>query len=270
MTNCLKTVAVVVITFSAITPVAAQYTDTTVKTLPARDTVPSLVKWNSIERKPAFPLNGLIIPAGMVAYGVVALHNVGLRDVNKKINEEVAIEHPHNAITIDNYLQFAPAAAVYGLNAMGIHGKHNFKDRTILYSMSMLIAYSTTSAVKKFSGETRPDGSDNYSFSSGHTANAFAAAEFMRQEYKDVSPWYGVAGYAVAATTGYLRMYNNKHWFGDVVAGAGIGIASTKIAYWLYPVLQRSVFKKSKNPNTMIMPTYQNGAVGFGLVHNFK
>lgn len=270
MSNCLKTVAVVVITLSAITPVAAQYTDTTVKTLPARDTVPSLVKWNSIERRPAFPLNGLIIPAGMVAYGVIGLHNTGLRNVNEKINEEVAMEHPHNNVSIDNYLQFAPAAAVYGLNAMGIHGKHNFKDRTILYAMSMSIAYGTTSMVKRISNEQRPDGSDYYSFSSGHTANAFAAAEFLRQEYKDVSPWYGVAGYAVAATTGYLRMYNNKHWFGDVVAGAGIGIASTKIAYWLYPVLQRSVFKKSKNPNTMVMPTYQNGAVGFGLVHVFK
>jgi hypothetical protein len=266
----LKTVAAAAITLSVTTPVAAQYTDTTgVPVYPARDTVPSLMKWNSIERRPAFPLNGLIIPAGMVAYGVTGLHAKMLQSVNEKISEEVAVEHPHKEIRIDNFLQFAPALAVYGLNAMGVKGKHNFKDRTILYSMSMLIAYGTTYSIKRFSNEMRPDGSDMFSFPSGHTTNAFVAAEFMRQEYKDVSPWYGVAGYAVAATTGYLRMYNNKHWFGDVVAGAGIGIASTKIAYWLYPVLQRSVFKKNKHPNTVVMPTYQDGAVGFGLVHKF-
>jgi len=270
MINCLKTTAAAALLCCAMTPVSAQYADTTVNRLPVRDTVPAQVKWNNIPSRPAFPLNGLILPAGLVAYGVTALHNTGLRNINEKINEELAIEHPHKALTIDNYLQVAPALAVYGLNAMGIHGKHNFKDRTILYGMSMLISNTTVWGVKRYTGEMRPDGSNAYSFPSGHTANAFVAAEFMRQEYKDVSPWYGVAGYAVAATTGYLRMYNNKHWFGDVVAGAGIGIASTKIAYWLYPTLQRTVFKKNKNPNTMVMPTYQNGAVGFGLVHTFK
>ena len=41
---------------------------------------------------------------------------------------------------------------------------------------------------------------------------------------------------------GFLRMYNNKHWLSDVVAGAGIGIMSTKIAYWIYPVIKRKLF----------------------------
>jgi membrane-associated phospholipid phosphatase len=28
-------------------------------------------------------------------------------------------------------------------------------------------------------------------------------------------------------------MYNNKHYFSDVIAGAGIGILTTKAAYWI-------------------------------------
>jgi hypothetical protein len=269
MQTWFKTATAAVVLMATTTPVVAQYTDTTGQPIVVRDTVPATVQWDKIPSRPAFPLNGLIVPAGMIAYGITGLHTQMLRSVNEKINEEVAIEHPHNAVKIDNFLQFAPAIAVYGLNIAGVKGKHNFKDRTLLYSMSMLIAYSSSSTIKKIAGEMRPDGSDMRSFPSGHTTNAFVAAEFMRQEYKDVSPWYGVAGYAVAATTGYLRMYNNKHWFGDVVAGAGLGIASTKIAYWLYPTLQRTVFKKNKNPNTVVMPTYQDGAVGFGLVHKF-
>lgn len=264
----LKAMAAAVLTFSALTPVTAQYTDTSGKAILATDTVPRKVNWNTPTPGNVFPLKSFIIPAALISYGFTSLGNHGLKDINRNLNEEIAIEHPHHALSIDNYLQYVPALAVYGLNAVGIHGKHNFKDRTILYGMSMLISNSATFSIKKFSHEQRPDGSDYYSFSSGHTANAFVAAEFMRQEYKDVSPWYGIAGYAVAATTGYLRMYNNRHWFSDVVAGAGIGIASTKLAYWLYPVIQRGLFK-NKNPNTVITPTYQDGAVGLGLVHKF-
>lgn len=264
----LKALAFAAITCTALTPVAAQYTDSADTAIPVTDTIRRAVNWSIPVQSNAFPVRSFIIPAALISYGFTSLGSHGLKDINQNIRNEVAIEHPHHAIHIDNYLQYAPALAVYGLNAAGIKGKHNFKDRTILYTMSMLISNTTVFSIKNLSGVTRPDGSNGMSFPSGHTANAFVAAEFMRQEYKDVSPWYGVAGYAVAATTGYLRMYNNKHWFSDVVAGAGVGIASTRLAYWLYPMIQRGIFK-NKKPNTVFMPTYQDGAVGIGFVHKF-
>ncbi|MOA07759.1 PAP2 superfamily protein [compost metagenome] len=91
----------------------------------------------------------------------------------------------------------------------------------------------------------------------------------MRQEYKDQSPWYGIAGYSVALATGTFRMYNNKHWFSDVVAGAGIGILSTKLAYWVYPSIKRTLFK-DKPGKTIIVPTYQNNTLGATIVVNLK
>jgi phosphoesterase PA-phosphatase related len=39
-----------------------------------------------------------------------------------------------------------------------------------------------------------------------------------------VSPWYGIGGYVIAAGTGALRAWNNKHWVWDVVFGAGLGM----------------------------------------------
>jgi len=39
-------------------------------------------------------------------------------------------------------------------------------------------------------------------------------------------------------------MQHNRHWFSDIVAGAGIGILSTKLTYWAYPRLVRMVKKK--------------------------
>lgn len=264
----IKSMAAAAITCCALSPVVAQYTDTTGKVVPAVDTTPRAVNWSTPVPSNAFPVKSFIIPAALISYGFTSLASHGLKDFNRNIKNEVAVESPHHRVGIDDYLMYAPALAVYGLNAAGIKGKHNFKDRTILYGMSMLISNAATFSIKRFSGEQRPDKSDMMSFPSGHTSNAFVAAEFMRQEYKDVSPWYGVAGYAVAATTGYLRMYNNRHWFSDVVAGAGVGIASTRLAYWLYPVIQRGIFK-NKKPNTVFMPTYQDGAIGVGLVHKF-
>ncbi len=104
------------------------------------------------------------------------------------------------------------------------------------------------------------NGSDRRSFPSGHAANAFATAEFMRLEYKHKSPLYGVVAYGIAATTGAYRIYHNNHWFSDVVAGAGIGILSTNITYFVYPKIKNIVAKvvKVKASDIHVSPLYQN------------
>jgi len=97
----------------------------------------------------------------------------------------------------------------------------------------------TVETLKKSTHELRPDGSDYFSFPSGHTATAFMGAEMLYQEYKDVSIWYGISGYIIASGTGAFRVYNDRHWLTDIAAGAGIGILSTKAAYWLFPTINK-------------------------------
>ena len=225
----------------------------------------ALIKQN--DRKKA--MKSLLIPGAMITYGFITLGNNGLKNINTEIKEDIWLDNPHKPTHIDNYLMFLPAASVYGLNAIGVHGKNNFKDRTMIFLLSNIIVNATVFSVKKVTHQLRPDGSDYFSFPSGHTAQAFAAAEFIRQEYKDVSPWYGITGYTMAAATGYLRLYNNKHWFNDVVAGAGFGILSTKVAYWIYPAIKRKFFKD--NPaNMLVIPFYGNGVAGLSLICNFN
>ena len=89
------------------------------------------------------------------------------------------------------------------------------------------------------------------------------------QEYKHQSVWYGIGGYVVAASVGYLRLYNNKHWVNDVVAGAGFGIASTRLAYLLYPKIQKC-FSKTRLNHSLIVPYYQNNSVGLSFSHQFR
>ena len=210
-----------------------------------------------------------IIPAAMVTYGFVALKNKGLIRLNEQIKQNIWDKNPHKKTNVEDYTWAVPAVAVYVLNFSGIKGKNNFTDRTILYLMSNIIASAFVVPTKNITKVLRPDSSNTLSFPSGHTTQAFVAAEFLRREYKDVSPWYGVAGYTFAVTTGYLRLYNNKHWLSDVVAGAGVGILSVHAAFWIYPMLKKK-FSKKNNNTSMLMPYYQQKNIGFVFIHQLK
>jgi membrane-associated phospholipid phosphatase len=210
----------------------------------------------------------LIVPTALIGYGVASLSIKGLKQLNFSTRDEIN-EHKPDHIRLDNYSQFAPAALVYGLNAFGVDGKHNFRDRSIIYGTSMLITSAIVVPLKHIVKEERPDHSNDLSFPSGHTAIAFASAQFMFREYKDSNFLLSISGYSFAVFTGIYRMLNDKHWFGDVVGGAGFGILSTELAYWLYPKINDLLGGKNKNTATMVMPFYQNKAVGIGLVKNF-
>jgi PAP2 superfamily len=214
-------------------------------------------------------IKSLIIPASLITYGIIAQGNNGLRQLDISTRNTLNTNHPEYKTKIDNYLQFVPAISVYALNAFGVKGKNNLLDRTMIYALSTIISTGMVTPLKHIMNVTRPDGSSDNSFPSGHTATAFANAEFLRMEYKDVSAWYGIAGYVVAATTGTLRVYNNRHWVSDVVTGAGFGILSTKLAYWVYPTIKRKLFK-NKPMSAMLVPYYQSGTGGLVFVYNFK
>lgn len=226
------------------------------------------IKTNNIK----FEYKQLIIPTAFIAFGVIGLDNDGIKSINSQINEEV-VENIDKKITIDDFSQYVPVVSVYALNAAGIKGKNNLCDRSIILATSSLLMASTVYILKKSTKVERPDHSGFNSFPSGHTATAFSGAEFLWQEYKDVSIWYGISGYLVATGTGAFRIYNNKHWLTDVAAGAGIGILSTKVAYWMYPFINKHIFKsttKNNNNTGMIAPFYNGKEMGVGMILQFK
>lgn len=224
-----------------------------------------------IEKKLDFKYQQLIIPTAFIGYGIFGLESGQIKGFNRDISEEVT-EDIDEKTSIDDFSQYAPIAAVYGLSALGVKAKNSYKDRTIILATSYLLMGLTVGTFKKTASVERPDKSGLNSFPSGHTATAFMGAELMYQEYKDASVWYGVSGFVVAAGTGAFRMYNNKHWLSDVVAGAGIGILSAKAGYWLYPYTSRLFTKnksKSTNTKTAMIPFYDGKTAGFGFVKTF-
>ena len=132
---------------------------------------------------------------------------------------------------VDDWMPYIPAAAVYGLDWLGVKAKNDFMNRSAILFKSELIMLAMVFPVKELSHVLRPDGSTYNSFPSGHTAQAFMAAQFLHHELGDKHIAYSIAGYSIATGVGILRMMNNRHWLSDVLAGAGVGILSTEIAY---------------------------------------
>lgn len=209
-----------------------------------------------------------IVPVAFIGYGVVAKSDNFLNRFDKHIQRQLHTSNPKPSELTEDILRYTPAVMVYGLNLAGVKGKHNLVDASGIFLLSNVIMGVTVKTTKELSQHTRPDGSDNHSFPSGHSSAAFASAEFLRQEYKDVSPWYGYAGYTIAAATGVLRLRNNKHWFGDVVAGAGFGILSTKAAYLLYPEVKK-FFKGKKSSSYTILPSYYQNRMSLNFNASF-
>lgn len=209
----------------------------------------------------------LLPPAIFVAYGVSSFIIHPVRRFDYYVNSNFNKYYPKYPGSIENYMQFAPVAMVYGLNLVGVSGKNRFIDRTALLGLSAAFAGVSVYGLKNTTHRLRPNKGDYFSFPSGHTANAFMGAEFLAQEYSGKSPVYGIVGYSFAITTGIMRMYHRDHWFSDVIAGAGFGILSTKAAYLVYPYLRNALTHTDKNGKhtTMIMPVYQDGVKGLSF-----
>lgn len=176
----------------------------------------------------------------------------------------------------DDYLQYTPLAITLGLKALGVESRNSWGKMVTANAFSLGLMAAATRGIKIFASEQRPDGSDNYSFPSGHTATAFACATILSKEYGHISPWISFGAYSMATATGMMRMMNNRHWMSDVLAGAGIGIMSTEFGYWLADI----VFPKSTknyNPNTVLLinndrnPSFLGTFAGFYVpIKNFK
>ena len=154
--------------------------------------------------------------------------------IKNEIVEERNEHIPNFKTHVDDYLQFSPIAISYGLDAFGIKSKTDFTNRTVILIKGELVMLGTVYILKNSIHQLRPDISNYHSFPSGHTAQAFAAATFLSEEYKDKFRWIPYVSYGIAGSVGAMRMFNNKHFISDVLVGAGIGYLSMKASYWTH------------------------------------
>lgn len=201
-----------------------------------------------------FKAQQLIVPGALLAAGSVGI----------AFHEELGNWGTGKHTKVDDYIQYVPVAANVFLGCCGVKHKHSFVDRILISATAYTVELALVNGFKYTVKELRPSAVDSKSFPSGHTATAFTGAELVRKEYG----WgIGSVAYVLALATGAMRVYNNRHWCNDVLAGAGIGILSANVAYWLYPWEKKlfSTKKKQNVANMMLIPTYEAGNNTIGV-----
>lgn len=116
----------------------------------------------------------------------------------------------------------------YGLIAKNDRAKAVAFDAFV---SSVIASKVVTPLLKSAVGRNRPNESEGAfefdggsSFPSNHATQAFAVASVIAGHYE--SRWVDAAAYGLASLVGVARVYDDDHWFSDVVAGAAIGAAT--------------------------------------------
>lgn len=217
--------------------------------------------------KPVFHPKQLIFPATAITLGVIGTSTSFGKKVNRKVRN--TLRYRNHRIKADDYVQYLPVVSVYGLSLLGAPAKHDYVERTVITATAYATMGILVNSVKSIAQVKRPDSNSRHSFPSGHTATAFMGAELVRQEY---GTWYGLAAYTVATAIGVSRIYNDRHWASDVVAGAGFGVLSAKVGYWLFPYtgkLLEKITRKKQNKNASLVPFYTGGSGGIAFSYCF-
>ena len=184
-----------------------------------------------------------LLPASLITVGVIS----NATFINRYVQRQAYHYSGGEKLRFDDYIQYVPLASVFAFSNLGVKPKHTIKERLIVGATAYAIMGAVVNGIKYTAKIRRPDNSAYNSFPSGHTATVFTGVEMLYQEYKHSDPWVGITGYVVATGVGLLRIYNNRHWASDVVAGAGIGILSTKLSYLLFPYTSRILGKRKQS-----------------------
>lgn len=138
-----------------------------------------------------------------------------------------------------------PALASVGLYAGSVAARqHEAADIALHVAVGVVAASTASGILKATAGRARPwvspgdsdvlaplralGGDTGYtSFPSGHTTAAFALAASLsaelRRRWPEAAPAAPVALYTAASLTGFARVFHDRHWVTDVLAGAALG-----------------------------------------------
>ena len=210
----------------------------------------------------------LILPGALIAVGSFGVSNGWFCSIKDDVREGFQDLRGECRYKADDYLQYLPVVANVGLGYVGAKPRHPFRERVAVTTTAYAAMGLMVNVTKHTVDEKRPDSGALNSFPSGHTATAFMGAELVREEYGN---GYGIGAYTFAAGIAFLRLYNDRHWLNDIIAGAGVGILSARIGYWLLPWERKILGWDKCNTSVSLMPVYNPlyPSASISLVANF-
>jgi len=183
----------------------------------------------------------IIAPASLIGGGILVNNSQFEQNLQHRIQVAVG-ENFHS--DVDDYLQYVPIIQLYISDLAGVESRNHWFDQTKYLLISNLITSSITHGIKKLTPKLRPNGAPD-AFPSGHTSFAFNNAAVLYQEFNHTAPVLAYSGFLISTTTAVYRMMNNRHWLSDVLFGAGLGILSVELIYWIEPFKSFNPFIKS-------------------------
>jgi hypothetical protein len=160
-----------------------------------------------------------------------------------KIKNLVQKEYDSTSIftKFDSYyhIEFMSSTIILTYLYGNLSADDDLRDLSIDLLSSGILTVFSTYILKVIFGRSRPYLTDNQyefnwlefkddklSFPSGHTSLAFSFSTIMAEQSKNFlwkTLWFSSAGLVA-----FSRMYNNKHWFSDVLMGAIIGYFTSR------------------------------------------
>ena len=207
---------------------------------------------------------------GAVAAGGLALYSLDgqIRHVFHRSGSRLNDEISEQAEKLGNGGYDAAIVAAYG--GLGLLLKDDrMRDTALLAAESFLAANAAGTLLKYTAGRARPyaeDGKRRFtpfrfksartSFPSGHTVSAFSLASVFaaRSEYRAVK----VLVYSLASSVALQRVYADKHWASDVLAGAALG---TAVGRWVAAKKERG-----GRASVLLLPVYSRNYAGASAV----
>jgi membrane-associated phospholipid phosphatase len=203
-----------------------------------------------------------IVPAVLIGYGVSTIRDHGFYS-SYDAQEDILEHFPNFDTWLDDAFLIAPYVELAAANLFNQRSNNDFLNTSLVILKAEALYTVLVFGLKETTNLERPNGENDQSMPSGHTAQAFLAASILHTEMKHRSNWYGVGAYTIASSVGVFRMLKNKHWQSDVFVGAGIGILCSHAAY----LSHRN--RWGRKPTFSLAPTYLYGTPGVSLALNF-
>ncbi len=195
----------------------------------------------------------VILPVSLGVTGIVVKES----NFREYFQQKVQSSNFRTNTKIDDYIQYVPIAQLYIADIYSSKTKNEVFQQTKNLVFAEIITVLIVQSIKHKANIQRPNGYD-FSFFSGHTAQSFTGATALYLEYKDSNKLLALSGYGFSTATGILRITNNRHWLSDVLVGAGIGIISTRLVWYVNPLENWKPFKSKK----IVFYPYVNGLAG--------
>ena len=170
----------------------------------------------------------------LLAAQLVALLSFSVQPVDDAARRSVQalrrpwLELPMHLVT-DSGRPLLVAGTVVAVGAGAVGRAVLLETAIVLLPVNLVVE-----GLKRATFRTRPDGShrrENAAFPSSHAANAFAVAVVLARRWRRAWP----AWFALALAVAFSRLYLDRHWLSDVVAGAlmGAGLAIVVLRSWM-------------------------------------